>query len=181
MLCLPPVIRPKDVGRRRPTTAEEAARAARVVVVIVILVSSVLVVVVVVGIIPGPHKLAFGLYINFLQPIVNDFLVLWQIGIWISALDCNKEDCLLCVVILSIVLDFPTMQKAAGHAGIQAHTTCLLCCLKKAEMNNLDLSYRNLTKQIVIASMHNLVLRIIKVITCQGNTRLTGLLLNERE
>jgi len=79
------------------------------------------------GVIPGPKEPLLSDVNNFLAPLVDDFLKMWDPGIQLSRTDDHPLGRLVRCAIICVVCDLPAARKLAGFAS-SAHTHfCAIC------------------------------------------------------
>lgn len=93
------------------------------------------------GIIPGPHEPGVESINYFLQPIVDDFKILWKQGISLISQDTGISARRMArAAIISVVADLPAAKKISGTLSHKADAFCTMCTTKKDNMSNLDIS-----------------------------------------
>ncbi|KAJ3534922.1 hypothetical protein NM688_g7054 [Phlebia brevispora] len=90
------------------------------------------------GIIPGPDEPSLHALNHFLCPLVDDLLVLWHKGLYISWTAAREHGRLVRAAFIPLVCDVPALRKALGVVGHGSR--CSFCRLPKKQYNNLDRS-----------------------------------------
>ena len=80
-----------------------------------------------VGIIPGPHELLLMTLNHYLTPLVNNFLDLWDPGMWFSQTDGHKHGRLVCCTIVCLVCDLPAAHKTSSFGPANHSHFCAVC------------------------------------------------------
>ena len=80
-----------------------------------------------VGIIPGPNEPPLMSINFFLKPLVDDFLKLWEPGIYFSRTDGHRDGRLVRCAIVCVVCDLPAAKKTAGFAAHNHTHFCTYC------------------------------------------------------
>ncbi|CDO68121.1 hypothetical protein BN946_scf185044.g29 [Trametes cinnabarina] len=99
------------------------------------------------GIIPGPNEPSVHELNHFLRPLVDELLVLWRSGIWLSQTALHPAGRLVRAAVIPLICDLPAMRKAAGFAGHGSTHFCSFCLLKKPNMNDLSRPWPSRTWQ----------------------------------
>lgn len=85
-----------------------------------------------VGIIPGPSEPRWHLINCYLDPLVDDFLVFWQPGVWFSRTSSYPNGRFVLCAIVVVVCDCPAARKVAGFASHAHNYFCHVCyCTRK--------------------------------------------------
>lgn len=90
------------------------------------------------GIIPGPNEPELHQLNQFLRPLIDDLLVLWHRGLYLSHTALGSGSLLVRAAVIPLVCDLPALRKAAGFAGHSSTHFCSFCKLLKPDINNLD-------------------------------------------
>lgn len=90
------------------------------------------------GIMAGPHEPSVHQLNHFLRPLVNELLVLWDTGIFLSRTRSRKTGRIVRAAIIPLVCDLPALRKTVGLAAHSSHNFCSHCRLQRSDINNLD-------------------------------------------
>ncbi|KAL7284382.1 hypothetical protein ACG7TL_001672 [Trametes sanguinea] len=91
-----------------------------------------------IGVIPGPSEPSLHQVNHFLRPLVDELLVLWHSGVYVSQTALHKSGHLVRGAVIPLICDLPALRKTAGFMGHSSKCFCLCCLLKRLEINNLD-------------------------------------------
>lgn len=91
-----------------------------------------------VGVIPGPNEPSLHQLNHYLHPLVDEMLVLWHAGLWLTQTAVHTHGRLIHAAIIPLICDLPALRKAAGFAGHSSRHFCSFCLLKKPDINNIS-------------------------------------------
>lgn len=91
-----------------------------------------------VGVIPGPDGPSTHEINNLLKPLIDDFLVLWRTGLFLSRTYLRPMGIRVRAAIIPLVCDLPAARQMAGSANYMHGDFCSECKQKKAEINDLN-------------------------------------------
>ncbi|OSC96416.1 hypothetical protein PYCCODRAFT_1334666, partial [Trametes coccinea BRFM310] len=84
---------------------------------------------------------------HFLRPLIDELLVLWHRGLYLSHTALGSG-LLVRAAVIPLVCDLPALRKAAGFAGHGANNFCSFCRLQKCDIHNLDrASWKRFTRE----------------------------------
>ncbi|KAG8903983.1 hypothetical protein FRB99_002432 [Tulasnella sp. 403] len=93
-----------------------------------------------VGIIPGPREPSQEEINEFINPVVDAFLSMWDPGLWISRTALHSTGCLARVMLALIIADLLGSRQITGFT-FPSHTLfCSYCLLTRNNIDNLDRS-----------------------------------------
>ena len=94
------------------------------------------------GIIPGPNKPPLTALNHFLAPLVDDFLKLWDPGVFFTRTDGHPHGRLVRCAIVCVVCDLPAARKTTGFVSSAHNHFCAIChCTRKENgYGNFDYS-----------------------------------------
>ncbi|RXW15476.1 hypothetical protein EST38_g10377 [Candolleomyces aberdarensis] len=138
-----------------------------------------------VGIIPGPDQPSCHQINHLLKPLIDDFLVLWDSGLYLSRTYLHSTGVRVHGAIIPLVCDLPASRQMSGYAGFQSNQFSIMARpLRKAveweraqsreEQETLHkengirwsellrLPYWDPTEYTLIDSMHAFYLRIFQ-------------------
>ncbi|THH23034.1 hypothetical protein EUX98_g8143 [Antrodiella citrinella] len=92
------------------------------------------------GIIPGPKEPSLHQLNHALSPLINDLLLLWTRGLFLTRTALCPAGRLLRAAMIPLVCDLPALRKTAGFAGHSSGSFCSYCRLRLHDINNLDQS-----------------------------------------
>lgn len=87
-----------------------------------------------VGIIPGPNEPRWHLVNAYLEPLVDDFLLFWQPGVWFTRTSNYPNGRFILCAIVVVVCDCLAARKVAGYAAHSHNHFCHICyCTRKEQ------------------------------------------------
>ncbi|KAL7279724.1 hypothetical protein ACG7TL_006131 [Trametes sanguinea] len=92
------------------------------------------------GIIPGPCEPHLHQLNPLLQPLIDELLLLWNRGIYVSQVAGRETGCLVRAALIPLVCDLPALRQTAGFHHYQARRFCSFCALLKPDIYDLDRS-----------------------------------------
>ena len=90
------------------------------------------------GIVPGPQEPSTHEVNHLLKPLVDDLLLLWNFGIYLSRTARYSFGRLVRAALLPVICDLPAARRVAGLGGHASGHFCSECLLKLDDINNLD-------------------------------------------
>ncbi|KAI0363121.1 hypothetical protein BV20DRAFT_958951, partial [Pilatotrama ljubarskyi] len=90
------------------------------------------------GVMPGPKAPSLHQTNHFLDPLVDDLLVLWRYGARLPRTALRPHNRLARCAAVPLISDLGAARKVSGHASHSAAIFCSFCQLKKADINNID-------------------------------------------
>lgn len=93
-----------------------------------------------VGVIPGPGKPSLDQINHFLKPLVDELLVFWETGVFISRTAKFPMGRLVRCILVPLVCDLPAARQTAGFGAHNARFFCSVCKLPRKDINDLDAS-----------------------------------------
>jgi hypothetical protein len=91
-----------------------------------------------VGIVPGPDGPSTDQINRLLKPLVDDFIMLWRTGLYLSRAHSHPNGVRVRGAIVPLICDLPAARQMAGSANYMHTNFCSECKLKKSDMNDLD-------------------------------------------
>ncbi|KAF5328988.1 hypothetical protein D9611_013480 [Ephemerocybe angulata] len=91
-----------------------------------------------VGIIPGPGQPSLHELNHLLKPLVDDFLILWREGIYLSRTFSRPHGIRVRGAVVPLVCDLPAARQMSGFASHSHTIFCSECKLERREMENID-------------------------------------------
>lgn len=96
-----------------------------------------------VGIIPGPNEPRWHLVNCYLMPLVDDFLVFWEPGVWFTRTSAYPNGRFVLCAIVVVVCDCPAARKVAGFASHSHNYFCHVCYCTRREHGYGNTDYFN--------------------------------------
>ena len=90
------------------------------------------------GIVPGPQEPSTHQVNHLLRPLVDDLLLLWNSGIFLTRTARYPFGRLVRGALVPVICDLPAARRVAGLGGHSSGHFCSECLLKLADINNLD-------------------------------------------
>jgi len=90
------------------------------------------------GIVPGPREPSTHEVNHLLRPLVDDLLLLWNLGIYLSQTARYPFGRLVRGALLPVICDLPAARRVAGLGGHASGHFCSECLLKLEDINNLE-------------------------------------------
>lgn len=100
-----------------------------------------------VGIIPGPNEPRWHLVNCYLMPLVDDFLIFWEPGVWFTRTSSYPNGRFVLCAIVVVVCDCPAARKVAGFASFNHNYFCHVCYCTRKEHGYGDTDYFNWTRR----------------------------------
>ena len=94
-----------------------------------------------VGVIPGPNEPSTHQINYLLRPLVDDLLVLWMTGLFLTQTHKHHRGWLVRCAVVPLVCDLPAARQMSGFAGYKSKNFCSECNQKLDDINDLD--YKN--------------------------------------
>lgn len=94
-----------------------------------------------VGVVPGPGSPSEGEINHILSPLVEDLLVLWNEGIFLSRTPLHPQGVRIRCAMVPVVCDLPAAHQIVGASAHSSGKPCLQCDIDLDDMHNLD--YKN--------------------------------------
>ncbi|PIL28484.1 hypothetical protein GSI_08522 [Ganoderma sinense ZZ0214-1] len=92
------------------------------------------------AVIPGPKEPSLDQINHFLHPLVDEFLELWHLGIYLERTAARSAGRLIRAAIILLICDLPALRKAAGFVHYSSHHFCSMCPLPKDQISNAERS-----------------------------------------
>ena len=93
-----------------------------------------------VGIIPGPVEPSKDQMNHVLRPLVDDLLILWLDGIYLTQMPRFPHGRLVQAALIPLICDLPAARRVSGLGSHSFKLFCSECKLLKRDINNLDSS-----------------------------------------
>lgn len=93
------------------------------------------------GIIPGPSEPRWHLLNCYLEPLVDDLLILWEPGVWFTRTALYPNGRLVVCAIILVVCDCPAARKVAGFASYTHNYFCHVCYCTRKEHGYSNTNY----------------------------------------
>ena len=93
-----------------------------------------------VGIIPGPTEPSKDQMNHVLRPLVDDLLILWLDGIYLTQTPRFPHGRLVRAALIPLICDLPAARRVSGLGSHSFKLFCSECKLLKRDINNLDSS-----------------------------------------
>jgi hypothetical protein len=90
------------------------------------------------GVVPGPHEPSTHEVNHILRPLVNDLLILWETGIFLSRTCGRPLGRLVRGALIPVICDLPAARRVAGLGGHSSGYFCSECLQKLEDINNLS-------------------------------------------
>jgi hypothetical protein len=90
------------------------------------------------GIVPGPHEPSTHEVNHLLRLLVDNLLVLWNPGIFISRTSKHPLGRLIRGALVPVICDLPAARRVAGLGGHASGHFCSECLLKLEDINDLN-------------------------------------------
>ena len=90
------------------------------------------------GIVPGPQEPSTHEVNHLLRPLIDDLLILWNPGIYLSRTARYPFGRLVRAALIPVICDLPAARRVAGLGGHASGHFCSECLLKLDDINNLD-------------------------------------------
>ena len=90
------------------------------------------------GIVPGPQEPSTHEVNHLLRPLVDDLLLLWNSGIYLSRTARYPFGRLVRAALIPVICDLPAARRVAGLGGHSSGHFCSECLLKLDDINNLE-------------------------------------------
>ncbi len=90
------------------------------------------------GVIPGPKEPSKHQMNHLLRPLVDQLLVLWNPGIFLSGTASRDGGRRVRAAVIPLVCDLPAMRKVAGYHSHKSTNMCSFCRLQSDRINDLD-------------------------------------------
>ncbi|KAG5223231.1 Zn(2)-C6 fungal-type domain-containing protein [Salix suchowensis] len=94
-----------------------------------------------IGVVPGPSSPSEEEINHILSPLVDDLLVLWNEGIFLSRTPLHPQGVRVRCAMVPVVCDLPAAHQIAGAKLHTSNQPCLQCNISSSDMHNLD--YQN--------------------------------------
>ncbi|KAF9488326.1 hypothetical protein BDN71DRAFT_1403451, partial [Pleurotus eryngii] len=94
-----------------------------------------------VGVVPGPSSPSEEEINHILSPLIDDLLVLWNEGIFLSRTSWHPQGILVRCAMVPVVCDLPTAHQIARATLHTSGKPCLQCDISSRDMHNMD--YKN--------------------------------------
>lgn len=91
-----------------------------------------------VGVVPGPSSPSEEQINPILSPLVDDLLVLWNEGIFLSRTPLHPQGVRVRCAMVPVVCDLPAAHQIAGASLHTSGKPCLQCNISSSDMQNLD-------------------------------------------
>lgn len=91
-----------------------------------------------VGIIPGPDGPSTHEINHLLKPLIDDFLVLWRVGLFLSRTYLRPHGIRVRAAIIPLVCDLPAARQMAGSANYMHSNFCSECKQTRSQINDLN-------------------------------------------
>ncbi len=91
-----------------------------------------------VGVVPGPSSPSEEEINHVLSPLVDDLLVLWNEGIFLSSTPLHPQGVRVRCAMVPVVCDLPAAHQIAGAKLHTSDQPCLQCNISSSDMKNLD-------------------------------------------
>ncbi|CAE6534790.1 unnamed protein product, partial [Rhizoctonia solani] len=101
---------------------------------------------IVVGVIPGPHEPNVDTINNFLEPMVQELLSLWDKGVAIDDPD-NGIPRDICAALVACACDSPAARKLGGFPGTGGTYPCTACWCSHKELHIFDQKFPKRTRR----------------------------------
>lgn len=93
-----------------------------------------------VGVMPGPKSPSKDEINHLLRPLMDDFLILWRSGVYLSRTHRFPGGIRVRCAIGPLICDLPAARQMSGFAHYSARYFCSVCKLERTEINDLDVS-----------------------------------------
>jgi hypothetical protein len=92
------------------------------------------------GVIPGPDEPSTSEVNHLLRPLVDDLLVLWEDGIYLSRTPKHCHGRVIRAALIPLICDLPAARRVSGLGAHSFRLFCSECKLSQAEINDVDSS-----------------------------------------
>ncbi|KAJ2917170.1 hypothetical protein MD484_g3226, partial [Candolleomyces efflorescens] len=93
-----------------------------------------------VGLIPGPKSPSKDEINHLLRPLMDDFLILWRSGLYLSRTHLRPNGIRVRCAIGPLICDLPAARQMSGFANYTSNYFCSVCTQQLAQINDLDVS-----------------------------------------
>lgn len=93
-----------------------------------------------VGLIPGPKSPSKDKINHLLRPLMDDFLVLWRSGLYLSRTHLRPNGIRVRCAIGPLICDLPAARQMSSFANYTSNYFCSVCTQQLSQINNLDVS-----------------------------------------
>ena len=91
-----------------------------------------------VGVIPGPSEPSLEQINSFLRPLVDDLLIFWRTGVYISRTLRYPRGILVRCAVVPLVCDLPAARQMSGFASHASNHFCAFCTQTLGDIQNID-------------------------------------------
>ncbi|RXW11541.1 hypothetical protein EST38_g14314 [Candolleomyces aberdarensis] len=93
-----------------------------------------------VGIVPGPKAPSKDEINHLLRPLMDDFLILWRSGIYLSRTHLRPNGIRVRCAIGPLICDLPAARQMSGFAHYTSVNFCSICKQKRENINDLNVT-----------------------------------------
>ncbi|ELU42154.1 transposase family tnp2 domain-containing protein [Rhizoctonia solani AG-1 IA] len=94
--------------------------------------------IILIGTIPGPVETKTDQLANFLDPLIDELLILWNNPETVLPTAPGKHVCLIKAALVICICDAPAAQKLSGTQGVTGTYFCTRCWCHKDELGNME-------------------------------------------